>query len=185
MTEPLSPTSPPEPVAGDTKDWTWVLERPCPECGFDPAKVSVERIPDLITDAAGRFALALQQADAGVRTREGVWSTVEYGQHVADVLEVMTDRLEAILAEEGGEARFDDWDQDAAATEKEYWRANTHVTAILVKERAAAAAEAWSEPEGEQWDWPGVRSNGSRFTARTLGTYLVHDLVHHLHDVGA
>ena len=59
------------------------------------------------------------------------------------------------------------------------------MTAILVKERAAAAAEAWSEPEGEQWDWPGVRSNGSRFTARTLGTYLVHDLVHHLHDVGA
>ena len=85
----------------------------------------------------------------------------------------------------GGGAASAAWAQDAPATEKESWGANPHVTAILVKERAAAAAEAWSEPEGEQWDWPGVRSNGSRFTARTLGTYLVHDLVHHLHDVGA
>jgi hypothetical protein len=23
------------PIAPDTKDWTWVLERACPECGFD------------------------------------------------------------------------------------------------------------------------------------------------------
>ena len=24
-------------ITPDTKDWTWVLERPCPECGFDAA----------------------------------------------------------------------------------------------------------------------------------------------------
>ena len=28
------------PITPDTKDWTWVLERPCPECGFDPATVA-------------------------------------------------------------------------------------------------------------------------------------------------
>jgi hypothetical protein len=22
-------------IVPDTKDWTWVLRRPCPECGFD------------------------------------------------------------------------------------------------------------------------------------------------------
>lgn len=22
-------------IVPDTKDWTWVLERACPECGFD------------------------------------------------------------------------------------------------------------------------------------------------------
>ena len=22
-------------IIPDTKNWTWVLERPCPECGFD------------------------------------------------------------------------------------------------------------------------------------------------------
>ena len=31
------PTSPPMPTAivPDTKDWTWTLQRPCPDCGFD------------------------------------------------------------------------------------------------------------------------------------------------------
>lgn len=185
MTETTEPTTTPEPVEGDTKDWTWVLERPCPDCGFDPSAMSVASIPDTITDAARRFALALEQPDAGVRTQPGAWSTVEYGQHVADMLEVMTDRLGLILESEGAGASFADWDQDAAAVEKEYWKANTHVTAILIKERAAAAASAWAEPEGAQWDWPGLRSNGAEFTARTLGQYMVHDLTHHLHDVGA
>lgn len=176
-------TTAPEPPAPDAKDWAWVVERPCPDCGFNPAKLSPDAIPALVTDAAGRFALALEQPDAGVRTSPGVWSVTEYGQHVADVLEVMTDRLELILEAEGAEASFESWDQDAAALEKEYWQANTHVTAILVKERAAAAASAWAEPDGEQWGWSGVRGDGVRFTAETLGTYLAHELVHHLHDV--
>jgi hypothetical protein len=25
------------PIVPDTKNWTWTAERPCPECGFDPA----------------------------------------------------------------------------------------------------------------------------------------------------
>ena len=25
----------PPPIEPDAKDWTWVLDRPCPECGFD------------------------------------------------------------------------------------------------------------------------------------------------------
>jgi hypothetical protein len=31
----------------------------------------------------------------------------------------------------------------------------------------------------------GVRSNGSAFTIETLGLYHLHDVVHHVHDVGA
>jgi hypothetical protein len=38
--------------------------------------------------------------------------------------------------------------------------------------------------EGE-WSRTGVRSNGSRFTVLTLGQYMLHDLAHHLVDVGA
>ncbi|MDO5533859.1 MAG: DinB family protein [Propionibacteriaceae bacterium] len=190
MTEPHAGAAAPEPVTPDTQDWTWVLERPCAACGFDPAEVVPTSVPRIIVEASDRFALALEKADAGVRTTPGVWSTVEYGQHVADVLEVMTDRLRLILdgdheGHEGAGASFDAWDQDAAAVEKEYWRANTHVTAILIKERAAAAAEAWGEPDADQWTWSGRRSDGVEFTAESLGRYLVHELLHHLHDVDA
>ena len=35
-------------IEPDTKDWTWVLERPCPECGFDASAVVRERIPETV-----------------------------------------------------------------------------------------------------------------------------------------
>lgn len=179
------PTTPPEPTVPDTQDWTWVLETPCPDCGFDPAAVTPDRIPPIIGEVAEAFIRAVERPDASVRPAPRTWSTIEYAQHVADVMEVMTDRLRLILAAGGADAAFDDWDQDVAAVEKEYWQANSHVTAILVKERAAAAQQAWTEPTGNQWGWPGVRSNGSVSTTATLGQYLAHDLVHHAHDVGA
>ncbi|WP_300079100.1 DinB family protein [Propioniciclava sp.] len=178
------PTTPPEPATPDTKDWTWVLERPCPECGFEAGSLQPEQIPRSIAEAAAAFTSAVERPDAGHRPEPHTWSVIEYGQHVADVMEVMSDRLKLILESGGRGAQFPDWDQDAAATEKEYWQANSHVTAILVKERAAAAQEMWASPTPEQWDWRGVRSNGSEFTARTLGQYFIHDLVHHVHDIG-
>ena len=36
----------------------------------------------------------------------------------------------------------------------------------------------------DQWQRPGTRSNGSQFTVATLAVYFLHDLEHHLHDVG-
>ena len=30
-------------IEPDTKDWTWVIARPCPECGFDPSTVQPHR----------------------------------------------------------------------------------------------------------------------------------------------
>ena len=31
-------------IVPDDKNWTWVLERECPECGFDAPAVDVERV---------------------------------------------------------------------------------------------------------------------------------------------
>ena len=36
----------------------------------------------------------------------------------------------------------------------------------------------------DQWQRTGRRSNGSAFTVETLGRYHLHDVVHHLWDVG-
>lgn len=77
------------------------------------------------------------------------------------------------------------WDQDRAAVKKAYWKANAHATAVLLGERAAAAAKVWATPTPEQWDWPATRANGSQFTPGSLGVYFLHDLVHHVHDVAA
>ena len=42
----------PDAIVPDTKDWTWVLERPCPECGFDPAAQGLGDLPRLVHDTA-------------------------------------------------------------------------------------------------------------------------------------
>ena len=35
-------------ITPDTKDWTWVLQRPCPECGFDTQGFPVAAVPGMI-----------------------------------------------------------------------------------------------------------------------------------------
>ncbi len=178
-----SPDAGPGRSTPDEKDWTWVLRRPCPECGFDPDAVTTDAIPGIVADVAARFAEVLRRPDAGIRPEPGTWSAIEYGRHIADVCDVMTGRLRLILASGGAGASFADWDQDAAAVQQQYWRSTAEETAALLTGRAEEAASAWSEPTADQWTWPGLRSNGSTFTAASLGTYFTHDLTHHLADV--
>jgi hypothetical protein len=35
----------------------------------------------------------------------------------------------------------------------------------------------------DQWQRPGRRSDGARFTVETFARYFIHDPVHHLYDV--
>ena len=36
------------PIVPDDKDWTWVLQRPCPECGFDASALAPEGVAPLL-----------------------------------------------------------------------------------------------------------------------------------------
>jgi len=182
MTEP---STDPGPATPDDSDWTWVLRRPCPDCGFDAAALRPEDVPARLRDAAGRYAAVLSREDVGTRPSAGVWSPLEYACHVRDVCDVMRGRIEQILDGGGQLVQFANWDQDATANEKQYWRSDPDVVAREVTDAFEAAAAAYDRPQGEQWDWPALRSNGSRFTATTLAQYFVHDVQHHLWDVKA
>ena len=181
MTHP-DPTEPPAPEP-DTQDWTVVLEKPCPECGFDPTTTAPESIPQRIREAKVGFVTALERPDAADRPQPQRWSVVEYGQHVADVTEVMARRLQLILDGAGTPVSFDSWDADEAAVQNEYWKASPEVTTLLLRQRLDGAADTWAAPAGEQWSWQGVRGDGFGFTAATLGVYFAHELRHHLADV--
>ncbi len=183
MADPNELTDP-GPSTPDTSDWTWVLTRRCPDCGFDPDEISPLAFTEIIRDAKQRYAAVLARADVRSRPSAGVWSPLEYCCHVRDVCDVMRGRLEQILAGGGRETvRFADWDQDAAATLGQYWHSDPHVVQAELVTAFEAAAAAFDRPHGDQWEWPALRSNGSEFTARTLGLYFLHDLIHHLWDV--
>ncbi len=34
-------------IVPDAKDWTWVLQRPCPECGLDTQRFAREAVADM------------------------------------------------------------------------------------------------------------------------------------------
>ncbi len=53
-------------IPPDDKDWTWVLQRPCPECGFEPASVDLDDVPKLARANAGAWREVLGRADATV-----------------------------------------------------------------------------------------------------------------------
>ncbi|MFC6013355.1 DinB family protein [Nocardia lasii] len=171
-------------IVPDTKNWTWVLERTCAECGFDAENTAYAAVPDLTRDSAARLGAALERADARVRPDELTWSVLEYAAHVRDVCRIFDTRLALMLAGDGVEApRFENWDQDETAVADRY---NEQDPAVVARELAVAAervAAAFDSVAADRLELPGARSDGSLFTVDSLGRYFLHDLVHHVHDV--
>src|SRR5260370_38004117 len=81
-------------ITPDTKNWTWVLERPCPECGFEAAAFPRENVSALLREnAAGWHAMMAETADVRTRPEPQVWSPLEYACHVRDVCRIYDERL--------------------------------------------------------------------------------------------
>lgn len=169
-------------IEPDTKDWTWVLEVACAECGFDPAKVDVAALPDLIRANVRSWDGVLEHPDAAVRPAANIWSPLEYGCHVRDVHVLFAQRVRLMLEQD--DPVFANWDQDVTAVEQGYGDQDPTVVAIEMVEAAAEVAAVFAGVDGDQWDRVGRRSNGSAFTVASLGAYYLHDVVHHLHDIG-
>ncbi|MFM8867163.1 MAG: DinB family protein [Ilumatobacteraceae bacterium] len=170
-------------ITPDTKNWTWVLERRCPDCGFDAGSFNVARTGEISRDLARRWSHVLDRPDAAVRDRPEMWSPLEYGCHVRDVFRLFDRRLESMLSE--GEPRFDNWDQDKTAVEDDYQSQEGSVVKAELVSAADVLADRFDAVTGDQWLRTGIRSDGALFTIRTFAQYLMHDPIHHLWDVGA
>ncbi|WP_269303431.1 DinB family protein [Aeromicrobium sp. HA] len=168
-------------IIPDTKDWTWVLQQTCEECGFDADAAEPTRAGEEVRAMVPRWGEALARPDAAQRPDDATWSVLEYACHVRDVLHLFADRLALIREQDGPE--FANWDQDATAAESRY--ADQDPAVVTAELTPAADAFAAEIDAVRDWSRPGLRSNGSAFTADTLTRYALHDLVHHLHDVRA
>ena len=170
-------------IVPDTKDWTWTLDRPCPECGFDAAAVAPESIAGLVTELTAPWPAVLLRDDVATRPAPGVWSPLEYACHVRDVCRVFGGRVRLMVGQDG--PTFPDWDQDETAVHERYGAQEPSVVGTELADAAAAVSADFASVAGEQWSRRGLRSNGSAFTVESLGRYFLHDLAHHLVDVGA
>jgi hypothetical protein len=169
-------------IEPDTKDWTWVLERPCPECGFDASALDVERVGAMIRDNAVAWRGVLRRADVRARPAPTVWSPLEYACHVRDVFRLYDERLAMMIAQD--DPLYPNWDQDETAVDDDYPGQDPATVAEELAAAAGAIADRFDGITGEQWDRRGRRSDGASFTVETFARYFTHDWVHHLHDVG-
>jgi hypothetical protein len=168
-------------ITPDTKDWTWVLERPCPECGFDTRSFPREEVGMMIRDNSASWRDVLAHPDVATRPSEDIWSALEYACHVRDVFDLYEARLRMMLEKDA--PAYPNWDQDAAAVEQDYGAQDPATVSAEIQEAADRLADRFDGVEGSGWERTGVRSDGARFTVESFARYLIHDPIHHLHDV--
>ena len=178
MTTPVSGAG---PVPPDTKDWTWVLDRPCEECGYDASTVGVADLPHRIRANAVVWLALMGDPEVTVRSRPEVWSPLEYACHVHDVHQLFHERLTAMMVEH--EPRFANWDQDATAVDRRYAEQVPAIVGPTLVASAYAVGDLYASVPDDDWGRKGYRSDGAAFNIASLGRYHLHDIEHHLHDV--
>jgi hypothetical protein len=168
-------------IIPDTKDWTWVLQRPCEECGFNAQDHPRDTYARTIRDSAQQWVSVLGRDDVRNRPSENKWSPLEYGCHVRDVFTTMDGRLARMLSED--DPLFQNWDQDETALEQHYELQQPTLVSGELLDAASTYADRFDAVHDDQWQRPGTRSNGSHFTVESIGVYGLHDVAHHLWDV--
>ena len=168
-------------ITPDTKDWTWVLQRPCPECGFDSTTFAPPKVSAMIRENAAAWLEVLASGGVERRPSDDVWSALEYGCHVRDVYRVCLVRLQLMLSEDG--PVFANWDQDATAVADKYGEQDPVAVGIDLEFAGHELADAFEAVIGDDWGRVGTRSDGASFTVETFARYVIHDPVHHLYDV--
>lgn len=165
----------------DTKDWTWVLDRPCSECGFDSRRVDPTEVAGEVLAMLPRWEAVLRRIGARDRPAPGTWSPTEYACHVRDVFTVFEVRVRLMLDRD--DPVFENWDQDVTAIRDDYASQLPSEVSTQLVDAGRVVAETFAGVPAGAWHRTGRRSNGSTFTIATLAQYFLHDVEHHLHDV--
>lgn len=169
-------------IVPETKDWTWVLDRACPECGLDTRALRPEDVPVLLRDNAAAWVDVLTTLpDPARRPHPATWSTLEYACHVRDVFRLFDRRLHLMLTED--DPTYPNWDQDRTAVEDDYAGQDPRTVAAELSAAAITMATHLAAVSGTDWHRTGTRSDGARFTVATFARYFIHDPIHHLYDV--
>jgi hypothetical protein len=169
-------------ITPDDKDWTWVIDRPCEECGFDTSTLPPELVAGLLRE---NISIWQRLFDRGVigpgRPDDRTWSSLEYAAHVRDVFIRYRERVVVMVLE--SDPLYANWDQDATAIDDRYEEQNPAEVIAELTAAGNALAVMLDGVRGDAWKRPGRRSDGATFTISSLVRYMLHDAVHHIWDV--
>ena len=168
------------PARPDTRDWTFVLTEPCPQCGFTPGQPRATVGPRF-RDAAPRWRAVLARPDVTTRPEPDVWSPLEYACHVLELTQVFAGRIEQMRAQD--DPAFSNWDGERAAVAGDYNARDAQTVASELSDVLGQAADLFDQLADAEWQRGGTRGDGMRFTIASLADYWLHEVQHHLADV--
>ena len=167
---------------GDGRDWTFVLTDLCTECGVDVQDLDERELGGLIRSAGRTWQLMLtdhtHDAATTARPAPDIWSPVEYGEHVRDVLVLYRQRVELMLTQ--ADPMFADWDPDTSSAD--YGQTDPAVVGGQIATAADDLAARYDPLDESALARPGRRSDGASFDVGSIGRYLLHDVLHHVWD---
>lgn len=158
---------------------------PCSECGFDyDLRRAATACDDIRAGAAEVGALLCNNGgDVRLRARPDVWSPLEYGCHLRDVLLVQRERVLAARRTDGADcvpmgreerAEHDGYnEQDPAEVARQLADAATLFSNVL----ARLSAEDWDRTVVYHYPETSARS------LRWVAVHTAHELRHHLLDI--
>lgn len=158
----------------------------CQECGFAYDLADAESAGAGIVAGAGRFAAILRDATPDLRRRPDpdTWSPVEYSCHVRDVLLVQRERV--LTARRTDRPTFEPMGRDERVEHDGYAQQDPDDVARQLTDAAALLANVFARLDAEDWDrrveygYPAQLERSLRW----VGVHTLHEVRHHLRDVG-
>ncbi len=172
---------------GEDFDYSRVQHEACPACGHDTSAVPTQDLAALVVDAGSKWSEFLTtvsdhpggRADLCVHPSEGVWSALEYGCHVRDVLALFARRVELTLLTD--RPRYEWWDHDAAVRSDRYAEQDPVAVAEDIGRGAGELARLMQPLGPDELSRQGTRL-GTTFTVEGLVRFAIHEALHHLAD---
>jgi DinB superfamily len=173
-------------VRGEGWEWARAATEPCPQCGDHPgALVPTELGPKLVGLASDWRTFLLEADDSFLRTspEPGVFSPIQYGAHVRDIIREYSKRVVLALKEDNPTVSH-------LNPGDEVWERYNHLDAAELASDIQAESERLaslaSELDEAGWARTVTRDSGPgrvyRFTLAGLLSYAVHEAYHHLLD---
>jgi hypothetical protein len=157
----------------------------CADCGFDYELDRAELAGPVIVAGAARLAGILERTDVDLRSRRepDVWSPLEYGCHVRDVLLVQRERV--LTARRVATPSFDPMAREERVELDGYADQDPLAVARQLRDASAMFANVLARLGPDEWErtvmynYPAPWERSLRWVAE----HTEHELQHHLLDV--
>lgn len=163
-------------------EWVQIQAKSCPQCGQNPASARPTELGAAgVAESVAWRSFLLAADDNYLRTNPtiDVWSPLQYGMHVRDMLRVFGDRILLAIRDDNPTVP---WFDPGAEGWRRYNEMNPSDVAAEVDRQAERLAVILEDCQESDWDRRAMRDGVDSFTVAGMACFAVHEAHHHLLD---